>query len=40
VQSDDHRSWRHIYAFPTLKEANMRMAKLEQIPRVSQGEQG
>jgi hypothetical protein len=37
---DDHGTWRHIDEFSTLKEANARMARLEQILRASQGEPG
>lgn len=37
---DDHGTWRHIDEFPTLKEANARMARLEQILRASHGEPG
>lgn len=38
--SDDHGSWRFVEEFPTLEGATARMARLEQILRTSQGEQG
>jgi hypothetical protein len=34
----DHGAWRCIDEFPTMKEANARLARLEKILRVSRGE--
>jgi hypothetical protein len=38
--SDDHGSWRFVDEFPTLKEADARRVKLEQIVRASRSEPG